>query len=93
MPYDVEYLFGLPGSAGLAVSSSSSWCSPSSLLAGQCEKLKCPWLSVSTVLQQHKYQFSVNTVLVTNPKHNTIQDTTKEMISIPASPRTQVTQP
>lgn len=50
-----------------------SSCSPSSWLGGQREKLKCPWLSVSTALQQLKYQCAVNTVLVTSPKHRAIE--------------------
>ena len=34
------------------------------LLAGQSEKLKSPWLGVSTALQQLKHQCVINVILI-----------------------------
>jgi len=58
-------------------------------LAGQSEKLKSPWLGVSTALQQLKHQRVINTLLILNPKHSTLPATMRrEINSILAETRT-----
>ena len=42
-----------------------------SLLAGHNEKLKGPYLSVSTALQQLKHQCVISIIFILNPKHST----------------------
>jgi len=37
---------------------------PACLLAGQSKKLRCPWLGISTALQQLKHQGVINTLLI-----------------------------
>lgn len=41
-------------------------CSYSSSLAGQCEQLKSPWFSLSTVLQQLEYCCVINIIFLLN---------------------------
>jgi len=57
-------------------------------LAGQSEKLKSPWLGVSTALQQLKHQHVINILLILNPKHSTTPPTRRKINSILAETRT-----
>lgn len=83
MSYGMRYPFGQLGSAVLVLSLPSSLYSPSlPLLAGQQEKLKCLWCTVSTAQQQQKHQCAINIVLILNPKHSTIPGTRKKVNSI-----------
>lgn len=53
MVWNIKYI-GHFGSAVLIFASPTFLCTPPSLLVGQHEKLKSPWLSVSTALKQCK---------------------------------------
>jgi len=57
---------------------------PASSLVGQREKQKRPRCCVSTAQRHLKHPCVISTVLVTNLKHSTIQDTMKNFNSIPA---------
>lgn len=61
---------------------------PACPLAGQCEKLKSPWLSVSTALQQLQHRCVLSIILTLNPKHVNIPDARKKINSVPAKHRT-----
>jgi len=63
--------------------------SAASPLAGQCEKLRSPWLSVSTAQQHLNHQCVINIILIPNPKQSTISATRKKINSIPAETRTE----
>lgn len=52
--------------------------SPAWPLAGEHEKLKSCWLSVSTALQQLKYWCVITITFITNPKQSTITATMKK---------------
>ena len=65
----------------------ASCASPASLLAGQYEKLKSPWLRVSTAQEELKHQHVINIILIPSPKHSTISSTRKKINSIPAETR------
>ena len=67
-------------------------CAPAaSSLVGQQEKLKSPWLYVSTSPQHLKHRCVISIILILNPKHNTIPATRRKNNSIPAEARTLVT--
>lgn len=83
MPCDMEFPFGLMGSAVPAVSPSNFLCPPAHLLVGWGEEQKRPWLNVSTAQQQQKYQ-CVNFIRILNSKHSTVPSTRKKVNSIPA---------
>lgn len=55
-----------PESAVLVLSPPSSLCTLSSLLAGQREELKSPWLCVGTA-QQQLQQHAISVILILNP--------------------------
>ena len=57
---------------------------PATSLAGQHNRLKSPWLSVSPALQQLKHQCVISIILILIPKHSTIPATRKKINTIPA---------
>ena len=63
---------------------------PASSLKGQYEKLKSPWLSVSTAQQQLKRQCVISILLILNPKHSTTPATRIKINAIPAETRTAI---
>lgn len=63
----------------------SSCIPPAYSLAGQYEKLKNPWLSISTAQQQLKHRCVINIILTLNPKHITVLAN-----SVPAETRTEL---
>lgn len=86
--YSTDYHLGQLRLAVLAVSLPIPLCLPTSLLAGQLEKLKSPWLSVSTA-QQHPNQQCVIMMLILSPNHSTEPATGKNTDFIPAKIRTK----
>lgn len=61
---------------------------PASSPAGQCEKLKSPWLSESIALQKLKHQHVTSIIPILNPKHGTRKDILKKINSMLAETRT-----
>jgi len=59
----------------------SSFCTPSSPVAGQSNRLKSFWVCVSTALQQPKYQYAITTLSIKNPKYSTTWAFTKKINS------------
>lgn len=80
----------------LAILDQLSWfclipasCVPlTSSLERQCEKLKSPWLRVSTVQQQLKHWCVIFFILIINPKQNIILATRKKIKSTPVKTHT-----
>lgn len=73
IPYGIEYPFGQFGSAVLFFPLPGCCASPDSMLAGQCETMKIPWISVSTAEQQLKYHCLINIVFHLNPNKASYQ--------------------
>ena len=66
-----------------------AFCAPPAFsLAGYHEKLKRPWLSVSTALQQVEHQCVFSIILILNPKHTTMPTTRRKINSVPAKIKT-----
>lgn len=86
-PRGIRYPFGLFESAALVLSPHSSSHTPSSIVAGQWEELKRPWIYVKTALQQLKHKCVVNIVLTLDPNQRTISPTRKKTNSVPAESR------
>lgn len=73
--YSMGYPLGQLVSAILILSSPSFLCLPSPSLAGQYEKLKCPWLCTATAQQQLKHPCVINIGFLPKAKYSTILDT------------------
>lgn len=87
--YSMGYPLGQLVSAILILSSPSFLCLPSPSLAGQYEKLKCPWLCTATAQQQLKHPCVINIGFLPKAKYSTILDTiTKKTNSVPSETRT-----
>ena len=86
--YGLEYPWASLGQLSQLCPLPASCAPPASLLAGQYEKLKSPWLRISTAQQQLKHQCVINVILILNPKRNTIPATRNKINSTPAETRT-----
>lgn len=72
MPCSMGCSTGQFGPAVLIMFPPSTLCSPSTSLASQCEKMKCPWLCVNTAQQLLTHQWVINCILTLNLKHSII---------------------
>jgi len=90
MSHRMGYSFGQAGSAVLAMSPPSYLCSPGSPLAGQCQKLKSPWLCLRTAQQQLKHHSPISPIFIKNSKRGILLTSVKKINSSIAKTLTDV---